>query len=106
MNHVGIAMTLKPGAYELYKKCHDEIWPEMVALLKQYGLSMVIYRFKDQLFVHGTAQDEAAWSRIEQEPVKKRWNQHMAQCLQTDANGQVLYHPMALAFSFGVFKTE
>ena len=104
MDHVGIAMKLKPGAYELYKKRHDEIWPEMVALLNKYGLSMVVYRFNDHLFIHGTAQSAEAWSRIETEPVKKRWNVHMAECLQTDAAGQVIYQPMSLAFAFGVFK--
>ena len=32
-------MRLKPGHIAEYKKRHDEIWPELVALLKDTGIS-------------------------------------------------------------------
>ena len=32
-------MELQPGQRELYQKRHDEIWPELVDLLKDAGIS-------------------------------------------------------------------
>lgn len=29
MRSVSMAMELKPGCYEEYKKRHDELWPEL-----------------------------------------------------------------------------
>ena len=39
MDRVAFKMKLFPGFKEEYQKRHDEIWPELVALLKQTGIS-------------------------------------------------------------------
>ena len=36
---VAFKMKLKPGFSDEYKKRHDEIWPELSALLKANGVS-------------------------------------------------------------------
>ena len=36
---VTFKMKLNPGMSEEYKKRHDNIWPELVQLLKQAGIS-------------------------------------------------------------------
>ena len=37
MNYAWI-LEIRPGYEEEYKKRHDEIWPEMVQMLKEAGL--------------------------------------------------------------------
>ena len=42
---------LKPGMKEEYKRRHDAIWPEMVALLKAAGIrNYTIWNVGDELF--------------------------------------------------------
>ena len=39
MEQIAFKMELQPGQRELYQKRHDEIWPELVDLLKDAGIS-------------------------------------------------------------------
>nr|WP_321462194.1 L-rhamnose mutarotase [uncultured Cohaesibacter sp.] len=39
MERYAFRMKLKPGFEAEYKKRHDEIWPEMVRVLKEAGIS-------------------------------------------------------------------
>ena len=50
-------MQLKPNCVELYKQRHDEIWPELVLLLKGYGIcDYHIYLASDQLTLFATCE--------------------------------------------------
>ena len=103
MKSIGLALKLRPGAYETYKKRHDEIWPEMADALTSCGISMVIYRHEDTLFVHQRAPDEASFEKMGSHPITPRWNEHMAEVLVTDENGAIIFEVLPLAFSFGEF---
>ena len=39
MEKIAFKMRLNPGQKEEYKRRHDEIWPELIALLKEAGIS-------------------------------------------------------------------
>ena len=39
MHRIAFKMQLFPGFEEEYKKRHDEMWPELHALLKETGIS-------------------------------------------------------------------
>ncbi len=39
MGKVAFKMKLKPGMADEYKKRHDEIWPELIDLLRRNGVS-------------------------------------------------------------------
>ncbi len=73
-------LRLRPGAQDAYEKAHREVWPEMLALLKSAGISEYsIYRRGELLILTLKAVDfEAAWSRIDNDPVNLRWQQAMA----------------------------
>ena len=44
MKRVGLKMKLTPGFEEEYKRRHDEIWPELKAMLTEVGVyDYVIY---------------------------------------------------------------
>jgi len=39
MQRVAFKMKMKPGMKAEYKKRHDEVWPEIVELIKKSGIS-------------------------------------------------------------------
>ena len=38
LEKIAFTMNLKPGFKSEYKKRHDEIWPELVSLLRETGI--------------------------------------------------------------------
>lgn len=73
-------LRLRPGAAEAYEAAHRAVRPEMLALLKEAGISEYsIYRRDDLLILTLRADDfEATWSRIENDPANLRWQAAMA----------------------------
>ena len=73
-------LRLRPGAADAYEAAHRNVWPEMLALLKNAGISEYsIYR-RDNLLILALRTDDfdATWSRIENDPVNLRWQAAMA----------------------------
>jgi L-rhamnose mutarotase len=73
-------LRLRPGAETAYEEAHRAVWPEMLALLKNAGISEYsIYRRDELLILALRAKDfEATWSQIENDPVNRRWQEAMA----------------------------
>ena len=73
-------LRLREGAAEAYDKAHQEVWPEMLALLKRAGIrEYSIYRRNELLILTLRAADfEAAWKQIDSDPVNLKWQQTMA----------------------------
>jgi L-rhamnose mutarotase len=99
----GQTFTLKPGCYEGYKKAHDELWPELVALMLAQQVSMVIYHHEGRLFLFATAPSRAHLERSHQGPVAQRWAEYMATMLETDDQGRSVVEKLEPAFAFGAF---
>ncbi len=106
MKAVGMALELRPGCYAEYKKRHDELWPDLAEVMNANGINMVIYRFQDYLFIHGTAPSQQSWDRVEKHEVTPRWNAYMAEVLKTNEAGEVIFHDLPQAFAFGEFLYE
>jgi L-rhamnose mutarotase len=104
MYTIGLALTLRPEAYEGYKKAHDELWPELAAGMRASDVSMAIYRDGNRLFLFAAAPSEAHWQRSRQDPILEKWDRSMAAFLETDANGQLAFTVLPKAFGFGEFK--
>ena len=102
MDHVGLAMKLKPGCADEYKRRHDELWPEITEQMSALGIDMIIYQFGDTLFVHGAGTTEA-WATMAAASVTPRWNAYMADVLETDDDGAIIKHDLAAVFSFGKY---
>jgi len=100
----GLALKLKPGAYEEYKRRHDELWPELAQLMADKGVSTTIYRFNEYLFVHEVAETAVDFDRCEEDPITPRWNKYMADVLETDSDGNIIVHSLPLAFAFGQYQ--
>lgn len=101
---MGLAMTLRPGAYERYKLAHDQLWPELAAGMTANQVSMAIYRDGDRLFLFATAPSEAHWQRSRNDPVLAKWDAQIAQLVETDEKGNIAFTLLPKTFGFGEFK--
>jgi len=72
--------TVKEGCLEEYIRRHNEIWPELVTLLKEAGIcNYSIYNVGNELFGYYECQkgrDFAAKTQAES-PIVDKWNEYM-----------------------------
>ena len=84
-------MRLNPGCRDEYKKRHDEIWPELVALLKEAGISDYSIHLDEEtntLFgVLWRTVDHTMGSLPETE-IMQRWWVYMADIMETEADNK------------------
>ena len=84
---------IKPGMRDEYKRRHDEIWPEMVALLKSAGIrNYTIWNNGDELIGYYECPDlEAAERYKAASEVMQRWSRSMEGIMEMErsASGEV-----------------
>ena len=84
-------MKLLPGKLEEYKKRHDEIWPELVSLLKHAGISdYSIHLDEDTNILFGVLWRDLPHKMddLPNHPVMRRWWAHMADIMETHPNNE------------------
>ncbi len=101
MDRVGFKMHLNPGAQAEYRKRHDEIWPELSALLAARGI-------RDYTIFHDPGTDilfavfkKAPGARLDDlasEPVMRRWWAHMADLMGTHPDQEPVQQPLVEVF--------
>ena len=101
---MGLAMKLRPGAYERYKLAHDQLWPELAAGMAANQISMAIYRDGDRLFLFAAAPSEAHWQRSRNDPVLAKWDEQIAQLVETEEQGNIAFTMLPKVFGFGEFR--
>ena len=72
--------VVKDGMKEEYVRRHNEIWPELVEVLKQAGIvNYSIWNVGNELFGYYECEKGADYaSRVQAEsPVVDRWNEYM-----------------------------
>lgn len=87
MKRNAFTMKLKPGYAEEYKKRHDQIWPELKALLSDKGISdYSIYLDHNTLTLFAVQQlaDNFNPQSIAQDPLVKKWWAFMADIMETN----------------------
>ena len=72
--------VVKEGKIAEYKRRHDEIWPEMISLLKEAGIcNYTIWNVGNELFGYYECEkgiDFAAKMQANS-PIVKKWNEYM-----------------------------
>jgi len=69
---------------------HDEIWPEMAAMLSEHGVhnySISLLPETLQLFAFAEIDSEERWAAIGSTAVCQRWWVHMATLMELEADG-------------------
>jgi L-rhamnose mutarotase len=101
MQKYAFKMHLNPGMEAEYKRRHDDIWPELVALLKQAGVSdYSIHLDPDTLILFGVLwrTDDHGMDDLPSHPVMQRWWAHMADIMRTNTNNEPVATPLVPVF--------
>jgi L-rhamnose mutarotase len=94
-------MQLNPGMEDEYRRRHDEIWPELVELLKEAGVedySIHLDRETGILFGVLWRQRDHRMADLPSHPVMKRWWAHMADIMATNPDQSPVDTPLVTVF--------
>ncbi|TRZ45057.1 L-rhamnose mutarotase [Robertkochia solimangrovi] len=101
MTKHAFTMKLKAGFEEEYKRRHDQIWPELSALLSEHGISdYTIYLDPETLILFAVQKlssdfDPAA---IPDHPLVKKWWAYMADIMETNPDHSPIEKPLIEVF--------
>lgn len=101
MEKYAFKMLLNPGAEAEYKKRHDEIWPELVSLLKEAGVSdYSIHLDRETSILFGVLWRRAdhGMAALPETAVMKRWWAHMADLMATHPDNEPVAVPLVPVF--------
>jgi L-rhamnose mutarotase len=101
MEKFAFKMLLNPGMEAEYKKRHDEIWPELSALLKEAGVSdYSIHLDSETNILFGVLWRRAdhTMDTLPQSPIMKRWWAHMADIMATNERNEPIAIPLETVF--------
>ena len=101
MHRIAFKMQLYNGFENEYKKRHDEIWPELQALLKDTGISdysIFLDETTNSLFGVMKADDPATLHDLPSSPVMQRWWKHMCDIMESNPDGSPVSTPLKELF--------
>jgi L-rhamnose mutarotase len=98
---IAFRMRLFPGFEAEYRKRHDQIWPELTALLKQAGISdysIFLDRQTSSLFAVLRRRADHAMDRLPQTELMRRWWAMMSDIMAANPDGSPVSVPLELMF--------
>ena len=101
MNRIAFKMFLHKGLESEYKKRHDEIWPELQALLKKTGISeysIFLDETANSLFGILQLDDPTAMDNLPSHPVMQRWWAYMKDIMQSNDDNSPVSIPLKEVF--------
>jgi L-rhamnose mutarotase len=94
-------MRLNAGMEAEYKRRHDTIWPELVDLLHDAGISAYsIYLDRETRLLFGVLMrtERHGMDDLPKSPVMQRWWAHMADIMEVAADNEPVAAPLVLLF--------
>ena len=101
MEQIGFRMQLNEGQAQEYRRRHDEIWPELVGLLKSAGISdysIFFHEKSNSLFAVLRRTTDHTMNNLPLDPIMQRWWAHMADIMATNNNNEPLVEPLERVF--------
>ena len=101
MQKYAFRMQLNPGAEAEYRRRHDAIWPDLVALLKAAGISDYSIHLDPEtgaLFGVLWREDDHGMADLPNHPVMRTWWAHMAGIMATQPGGAPVAVPLIPMF--------
>ncbi|CAF0953000.1 unnamed protein product [Adineta ricciae] len=102
-NKVAFTMKLKPNVVDEYKRRHDEIWPELVHLLQQHGISdYSIFLDEPSLTLFAvqkvSSNTTSSNEKLREDAIMQRWWKYMADLMETNPDHSPVTHELKLVF--------
>jgi L-rhamnose mutarotase len=101
MEKYAFRMRLHPGQEAEYRRRHDAIWPELVTLLHDAGVSdysIHLDRETGLLFGVLWRSDDHRMDDLPSHPVMQRWWAYMADIMETEDDGAPVAVPLTPVF--------
>ena len=101
MNRIAFKMKLHKGLEAEYEKRHNELWPDLQALLKETGIQEYsIFLDKETNFLFGYLQvkDRLSMDALPQQPVMKRWWHYMKDLMEVNEDESPVSIPLKEVF--------
>lgn len=101
MQRIAFKMRLLQGFEAEYKKRHDEIWPELRALLHDTGVSdYAIFLDTESLDLLGVLKlaDGKTMDELPAQPVMQKWWAYMADIMETHPTNEPISVPLKEVF--------
>ncbi len=94
-------MRLNPGMKAEYKRRHDEIWPELLVLLRDAGVSDYSIHLDEEtnsLFGVLWRREGHGMDDLPRHPVMQRWWTYMADLMETKPDNEPVALPLETVF--------
>jgi L-rhamnose mutarotase len=101
MQKYAFRMQLNPGMEAEYRRRHDAIWPELVDLLREAGVSDYSIHLDPEtnsLFGVLWRRDDHGMDDLPSHPVMQRWWAHMADIMATRSDNEPVAVPLITVF--------
>lgn len=101
MKRIAFNMQLHKGCEHEYARRHEQLWPELKALLKSAGItdySIFLDESSGTLFATLIAESQAKLDALPAEPVMKKWWAYMRDIMDTNADDSPVTHPLKKVF--------
>ena len=85
MSRYAFRLRIKQGKEVEYDEAHRHVWPELLAKLKQAGISRysIFRRDQDLVLVMDAENFDAAWDTLAKDDTNLSWQQKMAPIFDT-----------------------
>jgi L-rhamnose mutarotase len=77
-------LRIKADCIEEYEREHTRVWPELLAKLKEVGISdySIFRRGQDLTLVLRCRDFDRAWDELDKDPVNQRWQVFMSRLFE------------------------
>jgi L-rhamnose mutarotase len=101
MQRVAFKMKLNEGQKEAYKKRHDALWPELIKLLKDNGVSeysIFLDEETNTLFAFQKVLSNRGSQDLSNNEIVKKWWDYMADIMEVNADNSPISIPLEEVF--------
>ena len=101
MQRHAFKMRLNPGMEAEYTRRHDEIWPELVDLLREAGISNYSIHLDQEtntLFGYLERREDHSMDDLPNHPVMRKWWAYMVDIMATNPDGSPVAIPLSETF--------
>jgi L-rhamnose mutarotase len=84
MARYAFQLRIKEDCIDEYEREHKRVWPELLAKLKDVGISdYSIFRRGQELVLCLRVEDfDRAWDELDRDPVNQRWQEFMSRLFE------------------------